>query len=382
MLGTAGPACVWAVPDAPSGLEATPGNTTVTLTWNLPAGNPTSIRIYRNGEQTSELNGSPPPSAYLAGALINGTTYTFQVSAVDATGEGARSDPVVAVPAVLPGAPQNVSAAAEHAPAWGVRLDWGAVAPQTAAVTGYALMRGTTPTALATVIGPAPAGEAPTYLDASASSTSAVGAYYYAVHALDVLGNSGPASAVVEAVVASPTVSAPEDFAVDVQDGYVALSWAPAGGVHGYVRYHTTTPGGGDNATELSGGTTTSQINIGNDGLAYAFAVAGQVGEALGMRASTRSRTLPPDIDMLNTFAGNGYARLSWTPLAASTSPTAYRIYADTGNPPTTQVGEVSNTITAFTYPASQVLNYQVRAVNPAAEGNGGAIESVEPTGN
>ncbi len=45
------------VPGEPTNLRATPGNTTVTLTWNAsPSGSPTSYRIYRGTKSDGEVN--------------------------------------------------------------------------------------------------------------------------------------------------------------------------------------------------------------------------------------------------------------------------------------------------------------------------------------
>ncbi len=95
-----------APPSAPTGLNATPGDRRVTLTWSPPAESGSfaviGYKIYR---------GSPPDglmylttvtaTSYSDGGLINGQDYYYQVSAYSEAGEGPATDPVHAVP--MPG---------------------------------------------------------------------------------------------------------------------------------------------------------------------------------------------------------------------------------------------------------------------------------------
>jgi len=97
------------VPNAPTGLTATPSNAQATLTWTDPAsdgGAPiTSYKLYRStaSDGTYTLVTSPTAPTYADIGLINGQTYWYKVSAVNAVGEGAQS------PAVSALVPQPVS---------------------------------------------------------------------------------------------------------------------------------------------------------------------------------------------------------------------------------------------------------------------------------
>jgi fibronectin type 3 domain-containing protein len=84
-------------PGAPTGLTATPGNTSVALGWTAVV-NATAYHVYRNGA----LVGSPTTSTYTDTGLVNGTAYTYYVKAVTATTEGTASTSVVATPAKPP----------------------------------------------------------------------------------------------------------------------------------------------------------------------------------------------------------------------------------------------------------------------------------------
>ncbi|HEX5496065.1 MAG TPA: glycosyl hydrolase family 18 protein [Mycobacteriales bacterium] len=80
-------------PDAPTGLTVT-GTTAsaVSLSWTAPAGTVTDYNVYRNGTQVASTAGT---SATVSG-LSSETTFTFAVTAVNQTGESARSASVQA----------------------------------------------------------------------------------------------------------------------------------------------------------------------------------------------------------------------------------------------------------------------------------------------
>src|SRR5207253_3373559 len=114
-------------PGAPQGLSATPGDTTVSLTWSPPVSNGgspiTHYKIYRG-----TTSGGETPRATIGNVLTysdtsvtNGVMYFYQVSAVNSVGEGALSGEVSATPATTPGAPQGLSAAPGDAT---VSLSW------------------------------------------------------------------------------------------------------------------------------------------------------------------------------------------------------------------------------------------------------------------
>jgi kumamolisin len=92
-------------PSAPTGLKATASSTKVNVTWAASAG-AVNYNIYRgttSGGETISQKGVPEPS-YTASSLTNGTTYYFQVTAVNASGESARSSEISATPELTTGA--------------------------------------------------------------------------------------------------------------------------------------------------------------------------------------------------------------------------------------------------------------------------------------
>lgn len=93
------------VPDAPTGLAATPGSGQLALTWTAPTntgGSPiTGYQVSTNNGSNWTDTGSTSTSHTVTG-LTNGTSYTFKVRAVNGIGEGAASNVITATPAASP----------------------------------------------------------------------------------------------------------------------------------------------------------------------------------------------------------------------------------------------------------------------------------------
>jgi fibronectin type 3 domain-containing protein len=126
-------------------------------------------------------------------AVSNGGLYYYQVSAVNAPGEGPRSAEKSAQRGTAPSAPRNLSASANKPGT--ITLKWSAPSSNGgSAVTGYRIYRGT---ASGAEIYLASAGSnATSYADKSATKGTR---FYYWVAAVNVLG-VGPASNEVNAV--------------------------------------------------------------------------------------------------------------------------------------------------------------------------------------
>jgi Tc toxin complex TcA C-terminal TcB-binding domain/Neuraminidase-like domain/Salmonella virulence plasmid 28.1kDa A protein len=105
-----------AVPSAPTGVSATPGDALVTIGWNVVPG-ATSYNLYWStlpGLTTTtgtKITGVGDPFTHMA--LVNGTMLYYILTAVNSAGESAPSSQVSATPieyATVPPAPTGVSA--------------------------------------------------------------------------------------------------------------------------------------------------------------------------------------------------------------------------------------------------------------------------------
>jgi fibronectin type 3 domain-containing protein len=142
------PAAPTAIPAAPTGVVATAGDTQVTISWD-PVVNATSYNVYwstSSGVTPASSAALPTNSAsYVQAALIDGTTYYYVVTAVNALGEGAPSAEVSAMPAAAtarPTAPLGVTAAAGDGE---VTISWDPVAGATSYNVYWSTVSGVTP---------------------------------------------------------------------------------------------------------------------------------------------------------------------------------------------------------------------------------------------
>ena len=123
---------VTGTPSAPTGLAVEPGNRSATLTWGAPSddgGSPIRSYQYRHqaagGNYTSwrtASGGANATSAEITG-LTNGTTYNFEVRAVNATGPGRVASASTTLPESVPGAPTGLTATAGNG---SIALSWNA----------------------------------------------------------------------------------------------------------------------------------------------------------------------------------------------------------------------------------------------------------------
>jgi len=200
------------VPSAPSGLVASGGAGSVSLSWSAPAsdgGSPvTGYNVYRGtsagGESATPLATGVTTTTFTDTTAVNGTTYFYKVTAVNAVGVSAQSNEASATPqpaATVPTAPQSPTASGGNGT---VTVSW---SPPTsnggAAITGYNVYRGTS-------VG----GESATPVASNVSGTSFTDTglvngttYFYTVAAVNAVGTS-PQSAEVSATPQAPAAAA------------------------------------------------------------------------------------------------------------------------------------------------------------------------------
>jgi len=232
-------------PGAPQGLVAAGSDGRITLNWSPPASNGgsavTSYNVYRATTAGAEtlLGSAGNATTFSDTGLTNGTTYYYQVSAVNAVGEGSRSAEAAGVPGVVnaPSAPQNPSAVAAGGT---ITMSWSAPASNGGApVSSYNVYRGTAPgaeAAYATVTGTS-------YTDSAVTLGTK---YYYTVTAVNSAGEGSP-SAEVSATAATVPGTVTNLVARTATSRGVTLTWsAPAANgsaILGYKLYRSRSSG-------------------------------------------------------------------------------------------------------------------------------------------
>jgi len=190
-----------APPTAPTGLQATAGNTQVSLVWSASAG-ATSYHVKRstiNGGPYTQIS-APTGTNFTDLGLTNGTAYFYVVSALNSAGESANSSQVSATPvapAAPPAAPTGLQATAGNAQ---VNLTWTA----STGATSYHVKRSTTSG------GPYTQVAAPTATSDTDTGLTNGTTYYYVVSALNSAGesaNSSQASATPAGATADVTIT-------------------------------------------------------------------------------------------------------------------------------------------------------------------------------
>ncbi len=151
---------------------------TITITWQAATDNigVTGYQLWRNGALLTTSTGL----TYTDAGVKQGSSYSYQVSAIDAAGNSSSASPsstTLTIPdTTAPSTPLNLKAASTTART--VTLTWSA-SSDNVAVTGYFVYRGST--RIATVSG--------TTLSYSATGLTSGKSYTFKVQAFDAAGN-------------------------------------------------------------------------------------------------------------------------------------------------------------------------------------------------
>jgi fibronectin type 3 domain-containing protein len=364
------------IPSKPLGLSATGDVSEVHLAWQPPSTNGGSVitgyRIYRGTTTTTALVATlGNVLTYDDEGLTNGQTYYYQVRAINAVGQSAKSDLSSAIPATVPNAPAGLAAA----PGVGkVDLTWTAPAFNGGRpISNYNVYRGTTHSNGVLV---ATIGNVAAYTDAGLTNGQT---YYYAVQAVNSVG-AGAFSTQTTAIPAT-VPDAPTGLGATAGISRVTLTWsAPAfhGGreITGYQVYRGSSESNSVLVATVSD--VRSHIDSGlANGQAYHYAIraVNSVGSgAPSVQVSAIPATVPNPPTLSSVIPSDRQVGLTWaTPSFDGGRPlTGYSIYRSAGSYSEVLLADVGLT---QTYTDTGLYNglaytYRVAAKNNVGVGN------------
>ncbi len=358
------------LPDAPTGLTPTGGNTQVSLTWSAPSANGGTISDYVVEYKLTSDSGwsifadgvSSATNATVTG-LSNGLSYDFRVSAVSEAGQGSASAVQSATPATTPGAPTIGTATSGNGQATVTFSAPGSDGGST--ITTYTVTS-------------SPGGFTGTGASSPIIVTGLTNGtpYTFTVTATNVIG-TGPSSDSSNSVTPAAPPGAPTAFSATPSNAQVALLWsAPAsdGGaaITDYVvEYKLSSDSSwttfSDGVSASTGATVTSLSN----GSVYDFRVsavnsAGQ-GTASDVVSST-PYTVPGAPTSVSATRGNGQVTVSFS-APASNGGSVITGYTVTSNPGSHTGTGASSPITVTGLTNGTPYTFTVAATNAAGTG-------------
>ncbi|MBV8878992.1 MAG: hypothetical protein JOZ69_20550, partial [Myxococcales bacterium] len=291
-----------APPLAPSSLEATPGNSCVSLAWSATPG-ASVYRLLRSTTPSGPFSAiaSTPDLAFTDTAVSNGTTYYYTVAAQNSAGESPSSVQAQAMPVAPPPPPVGLAATPGNSR---VSLSWTAVHGATA----YTVRRADASTGPYEIIaGPA----APPCVDTSVLNGRT---YYYAVSALNAGGESAPCATVAAAPLTPP--AAPGGLLTSAGNGEIQLAWTPVPGAISYAVRRSAAATGPWTMIANPAGAAYTDTGLDN-GVAVFYTIAAQNagGESAASVPIAATPVAPPPVPTgLAASAGNSRITLTWHP--------------------------------------------------------------------
>jgi fibronectin type 3 domain-containing protein len=285
-------------PSPVTNLVATAGTNEVFLTWS-PSTGATSYNVKMaamgGGPYTTLANISA--TNYLAGGLVNGTTYYFVISALNFNGEGNNSAEAKATPfpPQPPAAPAGLTAMPGNQL---VELNWN---PATTAIS-YNVRSGTTSG------GPYTATNNVTTTTFVNTNLANGTTYYYVVSAINIYGESTN-SPEVNATPAPLPPFTPIGLSVTASNAQVLLTWPAAPGATSYNIKNATTSGGPYATVTNITATSFDDTNVSN-GTTYYYVISAvnTYGESSDSSQAVATPFATPPLFYSAEFAGSNYA--------------------------------------------------------------------------
>ena len=363
---------VLTVPDPPTGLTATPGDSQVSISWSAPGSDGGATidyyLVYVNGVARSDHYTTVSTTI---NGLTNGQQYTFTVAAHNSVGFGTQSTPNAATPSsvpTVPGAPTGIGAVPGNGQ---VSLSWMAPSNNGGAVIDYYLV----------------------YVNGivisdhfSTTSTMINGLVNGQQYSFTIVAhNSVGASAQSSAIAATPSSvndvpGVPIGLTATPGNGQITLSWAaPTTNGGADIDYYIVYQDGIDISHPLAALETISSLT---NGQSYDFTVAAHNSIGTGIQTTVvtaipSSGSSVPGIptDLIAT-AGVGEVSLSWAAPAGSTGIDYYIVYQNGVDVIHTSV--TSTTITGLTN--GEHYSFAVAAHNLRGMGAQSLTETTSPS--
>jgi fibronectin type 3 domain-containing protein len=320
------------IPSAPQNLSAAPGKDRVLLKWSAPANDHGSKVLYYNiyrglssGNEALLVRNYSAGLSYIDQNVTVGSTYYYQVSAVNAVGEGPRSNAQHAIPFSNPAAPVLMARSGFMK----VELNWTVPDPRASPIGNYSIYRGLLPGSgthnfVGSVLG--------TFWNDTKVTPGMI--YYYTVSAFNGAGEgmrSNEQAATPYGAPEGPVLTATSN------NSKVDLSWtvprSNGAPILGYNIYRGTAQGTQTMVSKnYTGGTAWADTNVTvNTTYYYKVSALNLGGE--GPRSNEQSATPygTPGAPVLSVASGISEITLSWTaPKGNGSMIIGYNIYRGT----------------------------------------------------
>ena len=329
------PMLVTGAPSPPTAVTANAGIASATVNWGAPVDPGTSpVTSYTVTTAPSGPTLTTSQTSTVVNGLSPGVTYTFTVTATNATGTSFPSNPSNGVTPWACGPPTNVTATPGNNSA---SLTWQApLNPGASSITGYRIVAnaGSTWFPPTTVFGnPAPTSATITGLSNGASYTFVVACVINGMLGQD----SAPSNAVTPGAVPGAP-SPPTAVTATPGIGSVTVSWTPPAnpGNSAVSSYTVNGSPGGVTATTSQ---TSVVINGLTPGVGYSFTVTATNATGTSLPSVQSNQVIPyacgPPTNV-QAVPGDTSAFVSWQPPAntGGASLTGYRITPSSGGPP------------------------------------------------
>lgn len=370
------------IPGAPTGLVATPGISLVTLAWSAPASNGgsalTNYSVYRGTSQ----NGAKTHLADVVATCMTFTdlnlgglsSYYYNVSALNANGEGPLSSATNGASATVPSA--TVATASANANTHNSTVSWTLVADPTGApVTGYHVYAANASGAEALV---ANVSAATSSYQESGFTNGTI--RYYKVAAYNDVGEASLSTETFAAFVGLP--SAPQSVSVGpkaLTAGYLTVTWAAPASLNGGTlsSYYVFCGATSGNRTQVgSTSLLTLDVNVGAASTARYCTVVAVTDGGWGSNsteASGQTYAVPNAPTGLAAVPTTGHKMtLTWVaPITSDLPVTSYKLYrSSTGSGNEVYLTTVTGATTYLDSGLTAALTYyyKVTAVSSAGE--------------